>query len=78
MDLFEAGLPEELFELDKELTTMAGEPEGGSARVLLWQEGIKALPQAVLLGSGSDTFYRVSPEKFAARYGEGAAGTQSP
>ena len=58
------------FAEDAELT-MAGDPEGGSARMLLWQEGIKALPQSVLLGSGPDTFYQVSPEKFAARYGEG-------
>jgi O-antigen ligase len=50
--------------------TMAGDPEGGSGRLLLWQEGFRALPQSPLLGSGPDTFYQVSPEKFAARYGE--------
>ena len=32
--------------------TPAGDPEGGSARSLLWQEGIKALPESVFLGSG--------------------------
>ena len=52
--------------------TLAGDPEGGSARSLLWQEGVKALPESVFLGSGADTFYYVSPEKFAARFGEGA------
>ena len=49
--------------------TLAGDPEGGSARSLLWQEGVKALPESVFLGSGADTFYYVSPEKFAARFG---------
>lgn len=52
--------------------TLAGDPEGGSARSLLWQEGVKALPKSVFIGSGADTFYHVSPEKFAERFGEGA------
>ena len=64
------------FAEDAELT-MAGDPEGGSARMLLWQEGIKALPQSVLLGSGPDTFNRVSPEKFAAVWGGRATGTKT-
>ncbi|MGI6309003.1 MAG: O-antigen ligase family protein [Dethiobacteria bacterium] len=51
---------------------LAGDPRGGSGRLLLWQEGWKALPQSLLTGSGPDTFYYVSPQKFAERFGEGA------
>ena len=51
---------------------LAGDPEGGRGRLLLWQEGWKALPRSLLLGSGPDTFYYVAPEKFAEKFGEGA------
>ncbi len=49
-----------------------GDPEAGSVRFLLWQEGLKALPQTVLIGTGPDTFYYVGEEKFVERWWEGA------
>ena len=43
---------------------LEGDPEAGSSRFLLWQEGAKALPQSLLIGTGPDTFYYVSPDVF--------------
>ncbi len=51
---------------------LEGDPGGGSGRLLLWQEGWKALPRSLLLGSGPDTFYYVAPEKFDEKFKEGA------
>ncbi len=57
---------------DETEQTIAGEPEAGSTRMLLWQEGFNALPNSLLIGSGPDTFYYVAEEKFEERWWPGA------
>ena len=43
---------------------LEGDPTTGASRFLLWQEGIRALPQSLVIGTGPDTHFYVSPEKF--------------
>ncbi len=73
-------LPWNGWKLAKQITTISGEaksamegdPEAGSVRMILWQEGVKALPKSIIIGSGPDTFYYAAEEKFSERFWEKA------
>jgi putative inorganic carbon (HCO3(-)) transporter len=52
----------------------AGDPSTGSARFSIWQEGLKALPGSLLIGTGPDTFVYISQEKLEQSQGKGWPG----
>ena len=49
---------------------LEGDPEAGSARFLLWEEGLKALPGSLIIGTGPDSYTHIAPERFEARFGD--------